>query len=203
MCRPRVLFLLFACFCLSACFPTMRTVRPKLHGTVTDFVSKEPLEGVLLADNYHGAETHSNAQGRYSLSGRYSLGYNMIGGEGYSLRYGVTFSKAGYLPFADGGFGGFGTGQGMREYEVNPRMLRVNHPIAVAITPALDKEGLPEKEAEGACLRMLAAVRAAGLERADAEYLLWNYGPWPHERLFGQAGDFCRRELTEGTRIRH
>lgn len=200
--RPLVLLLLLIYLCLSACVPAIRTVRPKLHGTVTDFVSKEPLEGVLLADETHGAATRSDAQGRYSLSGRYALGYNIMGGEGYMLIYYVTFSKAGYLPFEDGGFGGFGTGQGIREYEVNPRMLRENHPIAVALTPFSDKEQLPEKEAEAACLRMLSAVRAAGLERTDAEYLLWNYGGRrPFEQLFGQANEFCWRELTQGKSI--
>lgn len=198
---PRILLLLLICLCLSACVPTMRTLRPELSGTVTDFISKEPLEGVLLADDPQGAETRSDAQGRYSLRGHYALGYTMLGGEGYNLIYSVRFSKAGYLPFTENHFGGFGTGQGMSKSEVNPRMLRENHPIAVAMAPALRKVRLPEKEAESVCLRLLAAVRAAGLERSDAEYLLWNYGVWFFEPLFGRSDEFCWRELKQGASI--
>ncbi|MDL2315966.1 carboxypeptidase-like regulatory domain-containing protein [Desulfovibrio sp. OttesenSCG-928-A18] len=198
--RPLSLLLLLVCLCLSACVPTMRTVRPKLSGTVTDFVSKKPLEGVRLADDHHDAETLSDARGHYSLGGRYALGYNMIGGEGYMLHYGVTFSKAGYLDFSNVGFGGFGTGQGMLEYEANPRMLRADHPIAVALLRVLNKEGLSEEESEAACLDILGAVREAGLGRGDAEYLLRSYGTWSLKPLFGQS-EFCWRELRQGTSI--
>lgn len=200
-----LLLLLFVCLYLSACVPVMRTLRPKLHGTVTDFVSKEPLADVILAGGSDGAETRSDALGHFSLSGSYTLGYNMLGGEGYPLSYRALFRKPGYLPFEDAHFGGWGTGQGMREHEVNPRMLRENHPIAVALTQAkaqtLDEQPLSKKETEAACLRLLTAVRQAGLERADAAYLLTFYDSPYARSLFGESDVFCRREVKEGTRI--
>lgn len=192
----RIPCLLLCCLCLSACLPTMRTLRPALHGTVTDFISKEPLEGVLLTDVSNassGDETLSDEKGYYTMSGRYTLGYNILGGEGYSLEYRVEFRKEGYLPFIELAHGGFGSGQGMRETEMNPRMIRKDHPAAVALVQFLNSSELPEEETAAACLHLLTTLQQAGMTRDDVQYLLDVH----QTSRFLPINFMCRRQLEE------